>query len=79
MSDLQHQIWKIQFDGKPALSPGVENAKRVLDIGTGTGMWALDFGELQSLGAFLHDANTRHSRRPSRCRGRDEKQKHALP
>ncbi|KAJ4326684.1 hypothetical protein N0V84_002910 [Fusarium piperis] len=43
--DLQHHIWKIQFDGKPALNPGVENAKRVLDIGTGTGMWALDFAD----------------------------------
>ncbi|KAF5001984.1 hypothetical protein FDECE_10786 [Fusarium decemcellulare] len=43
--NLQHHIWRIQFDGKLALSPGIDDAKRVLDIGTGTGMWALDFGK----------------------------------
>ncbi|KAM5348647.1 hypothetical protein ACJ41O_008471 [Fusarium nematophilum] len=43
--DLQHHIWRIQFDGKLALSPGAADAKRVLDIGTGTGMWAIDFAD----------------------------------
>ncbi|KAJ3524835.1 hypothetical protein NM208_g11894 [Fusarium decemcellulare] len=43
--NLQHHIWRIQFDGKLALSPGIDDAKRVLDIGTGTGMWALDFAD----------------------------------
>ena len=30
---------------KLCLAPKNESAKRVLDIGTGTGVWAIDYGE----------------------------------
>lgn len=33
------------FDSKLALAPLGKNVQRVLDIGTGTGIWAIDFGE----------------------------------
>jgi SAM-dependent methyltransferase len=44
--DLQHHLFLLTFDGKLALAPieempgGIHN---VLDIGTGTGIWAIDF------------------------------------
>ncbi|KAI0170490.1 S-adenosyl-L-methionine-dependent methyltransferase [Pestalotiopsis sp. NC0098] len=40
--DLQHAICTKLFRGKLALAP-IENPGRVLDIGTGTGIWALEF------------------------------------
>ncbi|KXH60988.1 methyltransferase domain-containing protein [Colletotrichum salicis] len=44
--DLQHHLWLVTLEGELATSPGRETAKRVLDLGTGTGIWAIDFGEL---------------------------------
>ncbi|KAH8885354.1 S-adenosyl-L-methionine-dependent methyltransferase [Thozetella sp. PMI_491] len=46
--DLQHHIFYLTFDGKLGLSPpcqGQFKAARVLDVGTGTGIWAIDFGD----------------------------------
>ncbi|KAI1080336.1 methyltransferase domain-containing protein [Whalleya microplaca] len=40
--DLQHMICIKVFRGQLALAP-IENPGRVLDIGTGTGLWAIDF------------------------------------
>lgn len=31
--------------GALALSPNVDNAKRVLDLGTGSGVWAIDYAD----------------------------------
>jgi hypothetical protein len=42
--DIVHHILLLTFDGKLCLSPKNENAKSVLDMGTGTGAWAIDFG-----------------------------------
>jgi hypothetical protein len=45
--DLQHHLFTLTFDGKLHIAPieeikgGIQN---VLDIGTGTGIWAMDFG-----------------------------------
>ncbi|KAH6879424.1 S-adenosyl-L-methionine-dependent methyltransferase [Thelonectria olida] len=43
--DLQNHLYLITLDGKQALNPGVATAKRVLDMGTGTGIWAVDFAD----------------------------------
>jgi hypothetical protein len=45
--DLQHHLFTLTFDGKLHIAP-IEEIKggihNVLDIGTGTGIWAIDFG-----------------------------------
>ncbi|KAK3998047.1 methyltransferase domain-containing protein [Cladorrhinum sp. PSN332] len=46
--DLQHHIFYLTLDGKLGLSPpneDKENAGRVLDLGTGTGIWAMDYAD----------------------------------
>ncbi|TEA11438.1 putative methyltransferase tdiE [Colletotrichum sidae] len=43
--DFQDYIARMALDGALALCPGHETAKRVLDMGTGTGNWALDFAD----------------------------------
>lgn len=48
--DLQHHPFLLSFDGKLGLSPPDKDdcsVRRVLDIGTGTGIWAIEFGELK--------------------------------
>ena len=47
--DLQHHVWLVTLHGELALSPkGRFGAKRVLDAGTGTGIWAIDYGKTSS-------------------------------
>jgi methylase of polypeptide subunit release factors len=41
--ELQHRIWYITLNGKLGLAPIADNARRVLDLGCGTGSWAIDF------------------------------------
>ncbi|KAI8316276.1 hypothetical protein K4K59_000174 [Colletotrichum sp. SAR11_240] len=46
--DLQHHMFLLSFDDKLGTAPPNEpGAKvgRVLDVGTGTGIWAMDFGD----------------------------------
>ncbi|GKT45973.1 methyltransferase fsdD [Colletotrichum spaethianum] len=41
---LQHQIWDVTLGHKLCLCPkNVGKAKNVLDAGTGTGLWAIDY------------------------------------
>ncbi|RMJ19470.1 hypothetical protein BHE90_000263 [Fusarium euwallaceae] len=46
--DLQHHIFDLTLDGKLGLAPpnkADSKVGRVLDLGTGTGIWAMDFGD----------------------------------
>lgn len=46
--DLEHQLWLLTLDDRLGLAPPCQpNAKvgRVLDVGTGTGIWALNYGD----------------------------------
>lgn len=41
--DLLHHIWRLTIGGSLFRAP-ISAPKRVLDFGTGTGIWAIDFG-----------------------------------
>ncbi|KAF1811222.1 TAM domain methyltransferase [Eremomyces bilateralis CBS 781.70] len=43
--DLMHHIYRLCLDGKLHLAPLKPDVQRVLDIGTGTGIWAIDFAD----------------------------------
>ncbi|KAK4936093.1 hypothetical protein LTR28_010227 [Elasticomyces elasticus] len=43
--DLQHALFLLSFENKLCLAPIKKNPQRVLDIGTGTGLWAIDFAD----------------------------------
>ncbi|KAL0781382.1 hypothetical protein CaCOL14_002717 [Colletotrichum acutatum] len=47
--DLQHNVFLLTFGNRLGLAPpcqkGAEVPGRVLDVGTGTGIWAIDFGD----------------------------------
>jgi hypothetical protein len=43
IKDMQHHLFDLTFDGKLALAP-ISNPQMVLDMGTGTGVWAIDYG-----------------------------------
>ena len=42
--DLQHHVITLLLDGNLHLAP-LENPRRALDIGTGTGLWAIEFAD----------------------------------
>lgn len=46
-ADLQHNLLDMTFRGKLYICPAGQDKplRRVLDIGTGTGIWAMDFGK----------------------------------
>ena len=43
-TDLQHHLFGISLDGRLHLAQ-LPKTKRALDIGTGTGIWSIDFGK----------------------------------
>ncbi|KAI8648345.1 hypothetical protein NCS56_01518800 [Fusarium sp. Ph1] len=43
--DIQHHVWTLLLDGKLHLAPLPERVGKVLDVGTGTGIWAIDFAD----------------------------------
>ncbi|KAM0499063.1 hypothetical protein ACHAP8_005767 [Fusarium lateritium] len=44
--DLQHNLWLLTLHGELGLNPKVKgSAKRVLDAGTGTGLWAIEYAD----------------------------------
>ncbi|KAH8672025.1 S-adenosyl-L-methionine-dependent methyltransferase [Tricladium varicosporioides] len=42
--NLQHHLWTLTLDGRLHLAP-VQSPQRVMDVGTGTGSWALEYAE----------------------------------
>jgi hypothetical protein len=43
--DIQHELYVRTLDGELALCPKARDAKHVLDMGTGTGSWAMDYAD----------------------------------
>lgn len=43
--DMQHHIFLLAFNGELSIAPHVKNPQKILDLGTGTGIWAIDAGE----------------------------------
>jgi hypothetical protein len=44
--DLQHHLFLLTLKGSLHCAPLPQNIESVLDIGTGTGIWAIDFADL---------------------------------
>jgi len=42
--DLQHHLFRITFGNRLFFAP-INDPKRAIDIGTGTGIWAVDFAD----------------------------------
>ena len=43
--DLQHYTWKLTFNGQHGRVPINSDMKTVLDVGTGTGIWAIELAQ----------------------------------
>ncbi|MCJ1306422.1 hypothetical protein MMC25_000064 [Agyrium rufum] len=43
--DLQHHVWRMTLAGALYISPLATPPANVLDVGTGTGIWAIEFAE----------------------------------
>ncbi|ERF74816.1 hypothetical protein EPUS_03200 [Endocarpon pusillum Z07020] len=43
--DFQHRVWRLSLDGALYLSPLPPSTNSVLDLGTGTGIWAIEFAD----------------------------------
>ena len=43
--DIMHKLVEVSLGGKLNLAPIPENPQRILDIGTGTGIWAIEMGD----------------------------------
>jgi ubiquinone/menaquinone biosynthesis C-methylase UbiE len=48
-ADLQHHLFVISLHGALHLAPIKEGLQNVLDVATGTGIWAIEFGKASGL------------------------------
>lgn len=44
-NDLQHAKFCLMYNGKPHLAPIVSEPQQILDLGTGSGIWAVDMAD----------------------------------
>ncbi|OAL30015.1 hypothetical protein AYO22_01921 [Fonsecaea multimorphosa] len=44
-TDIQNEHFLATFDGRAHFAPGADTAQRVLDVGTGTGIWAIQYAD----------------------------------
>ena len=44
--DIMHKLTEVTLGGKLNLAPVPSNPQRILDIGTGTGIWAMEMGKI---------------------------------
>ncbi|KKA28523.1 hypothetical protein TD95_004603, partial [Thielaviopsis punctulata] len=44
--NLMHNMFQVLMDGKMFNAPISENPENVIDVGTGTGIWAIDFADM---------------------------------
>lgn len=47
--DMTHHLYSLILDGQLYLAPIAQNPRNVLDVGTGTGIWAMEFAEKHPL------------------------------
>jgi hypothetical protein len=61
---MQHHVFALTFDGALNFCPAGNDGKplrRVLDAGTGTGIWAIDFGmPRRKRPVYLNSADPAH-------------------
>jgi len=43
--DLKHHVFKLLLGGRPVRAPIPPHPQRILDVGTGTGIWAIDVAD----------------------------------
>jgi ubiquinone/menaquinone biosynthesis C-methylase UbiE len=43
--DILHHTYLVMMDDELTLAPIDPNPRKILDVGTGTGIWAIDMGE----------------------------------
>lgn len=43
--DIQHHICLLALKGRLYAAPPLKNPQKILDLGTGTGIWVIDMGE----------------------------------
>lgn len=46
--DVMHKLTEVSLGGKLNLAPIPKDPRRILDVGTGTGIWAIEMGMLMS-------------------------------